>query len=353
MKLEHYISELLFKYDCVIVPGLGGFVANYKSATIQPIQNTFSPPSKSISFNKNLNNNDGLLANFIVQKEGVNFEVASKKIEEFVIEINQDLRLKKRILLNNIGTLFLDTENRTQFEPQNTVNHLLGSYGLPVFQKQPIKHSTIEEKLTKEFKDRTAPLTVVKEAKSRKTKWVAAAVIGIPLAFLAGWMPSNVDLGGDLNYANLNPFKPAEKTIYVPSKSGVVFNEAKKSTVKDQIALADENTYFLEISFDENKTPVVVKLKEQPTAEAVSTYVASSSRELQYHIVGGCFSSKNNARKMVRKLKRAGFNASIVGKRKGLWTVSYNSFVTRREAVNALADAKDHNTKAWILNQPF
>ena len=81
MKIEQCISELLYRYDCVIVPGLGGFVANYKSATIQPIQNTFSPPSKSISFNKNLNNNDGLLANFIAQQEAFGFDDASKKIE--------------------------------------------------------------------------------------------------------------------------------------------------------------------------------------------------------------------------------------------------------------------------------
>jgi len=353
MKLEQYISELLFKYDCVIVPGLGGFVTNYKPATIQPIQNTFSPPSKSISFNKNLNNNDGLLANLIAQKENISFGVATKNIDDAVLLIQQNLKLKKRILLKDIGTLFLDNENRIQFEPQDTVNYLLGSYGLSVFQKQPIQRATIEEKITKEFKDRTAPLTIVKEGKKKSTKWIAAAVIGIPLAFLAGWMPSNVDLSGNLNYANLNPFTPDAQAVYAPTKSEFIFNDTKESTIKEQIDLADENTYFLSVSFNENETPVIVQLKERPVAEAVSTYVESTNRVLKYHIIGGCFSSKNNARKMVRKLKKAGFDASIVGQRKGLWTVSYNSFATRREAVSALANAQDHNTKAWILKQSF
>ncbi len=353
MKLEQYISELLYQYDCVIVPGLGGFVANYKPATIQPIQHTFSPPSKSISFNKNLNNNDGLLANLIAQKENISFDVVIKRIEEYVLTIHRDLKLKKRVLLTDVGTLFLDAENRTQFEPENTVNYLLGSYGLPVFQKQPIKRATIEEKITKEFKDRTTTLTVVKERKGISPKWRATAIIGIPLAVLAGWMPTQYDLTEDLNYANLNPFIPNAKALYVPTKSDFVFNDVKENSVKEQIALADENSYFLTVSFDENETPVVVRLKEKPIAEAVSTYVASSNRKLKYHIIGGCFSSKNNARKMVRKLKKEGFDASIVGKRKGLWTVSYNSFATRKEAVNAFADAKDHNTKAWILNQSF
>ena len=353
MKLEKYISELLFKHDCVIVPGLGGFVANYKPATIQPVQNTFSPPSKSISFNKNLNNNDGLLANLIAQKESVDFSVATKNIEDSVLLIHQDLKLKKRILLKDVGTLFLDNESRIQFDPQDTLNYLLGSYGLSVFQKQPIKRATIEEKITKEFKDRTAPLTVVKEGKKRNTKWIAAAVIGIPLAFLAGWMPSNVDLGGNLNYANLNPFTPDVKAVYSPTKSDFVFNDDKGSSIKEQIDLADENTTFLEVNVDDKESSVVVRLKEKPIAEAVSTYVETTNNGLGFHIIGGCFSSKSNAKKMVRKLKREGFNASIVGKRKGLWTVSYNSFATRREAVKALADAQDHNTKAWILKQSF
>jgi len=230
---------------------------------------------------------------------------------------------------------------------------LLGSYGLSVFQKQPIKRATIEEKITKEFKDRTAPLTVVKERKGISPKWRAAAIIGIPLAVLAGWMPTQYNLAGDLNYANLNPFKPDVKTVYTPAQSDFVIVDSKENSIKEQIALADENTYFLKVSIDENETPVVVQLKEKPVAEAVSTYVAATNRELKYHIIGGCFSSKGNARKMVRKLKKEGFDASIIGKRKGLWTVSYNSFATRREAVDALADAKSHNTKAWILNQSF
>lgn len=353
MKLEQYISELLYKYDCVIVPGLGGFVANYKSATIQPIQNTFSPPSKSISFNKNLNNNDGLLANFIAQKETISFDTATKKIEEYVSTINHDLKLKKRISLNDIGSIFLDSETRIQFEPQNSVNYLLGSYGLSVFQKQPIRRATIEDKITKEFKDRTAPMIVVKDGNRRSTKWIAAAVIGIPLAFLAGYMPMKYDLGSELNYANLNPFTPGLKSVYEPKKSTFVFNDIEESNIKEEISLAGDNVYFLEVVFNKNEAPVMIQLKEKPIAEAVSTYVASSNRELQYHIIGGCFSSKSNAKKMVRKLKNEGFNASIIGKRKGLWTVSYNSFMTRREAIDALANAKDHNSKAWVLNQSF
>ena len=72
------------------------------------------------------------------------------------------------MLIDEVGTLFLDGEQRIQFEPSATVNYLLDSYGLPVFQKQPIKLITNEDKITKEFKDRTAPLVVAKKGSVKK-----------------------------------------------------------------------------------------------------------------------------------------------------------------------------------------
>jgi nucleoid DNA-binding protein len=353
MKIDHYIAELLFQYDCVIVPELGGFIGNYKPASIQSIQNTFNPPSKQISFNKNLNSNDGLLANHIAQREELSYDSACKKITTFVTATQQSLNAKKNVVIEEIGTLFLDNENRIQFEPKTATNYLLGSYGLTSFQKFPIKRATLEDKITKEFKDRTAPLVVVKEEKGSAKKWLVAAAITIPLTFFAIWIPSKYDLGSDLNYANLNPFTPSVTAVYTERTSAPEFEEISELNITAQIVAASEEDYFTSVSFDENKTSVIIKLKEKPIAEAVSTYVATSKPDLEYHIIGGCFSSKNNAKKMVKKLKKAGFDASIVGKRKGLWTVSYNSFATRREALEALTDAKGHNDKAWILNQSF
>jgi len=353
LKIEKYISELLYKYDCVIVPGLGGFVANYKSATIQPIQNTFSPPSKSISFNKNLSNNDGLLANFIAQQESFSFDVASKKIEAYVVKINRSLKLKKNIPLVGIGTLFLDYENRLQFEPENSANYLLESYGLPVYQKQPIKRITIEDKITKKFVDRTAPLVAMNGPENKKSKkWMYSAAL-VFLAFGAGLMADSSNLSGDLNYANLNPFTTNEKAVYTSIPSTVFIPEIKGLTIEEQINAANENSFFIEVALDENEAPFIVQLKEKIVAAPVSTYVAETKKVLQYHIIGGCFSEKKNAKIMVKTLKKQGFDAFIIGKRKGLWTVSYSSFITRKEAVNALENAQGHNDKAWILNKTF
>ena len=49
LQLDSHISYLLHEHDCVILPAFGGFVANYNSATIDPIINLMHPP-KNILF---------------------------------------------------------------------------------------------------------------------------------------------------------------------------------------------------------------------------------------------------------------------------------------------------------------
>jgi hypothetical protein len=65
MKIEQYISQLLYRHQCVTVPGFGAFLTEIQSAHLHENTNSFYPPKKVISFNSHLKNNDGLLANHI------------------------------------------------------------------------------------------------------------------------------------------------------------------------------------------------------------------------------------------------------------------------------------------------
>lgn len=62
IELAQHIEALLLENDCVIVPGLGGFVAHYTPAMRVAEENTFLPPTRIIGFNPQLKMNDGLLS---------------------------------------------------------------------------------------------------------------------------------------------------------------------------------------------------------------------------------------------------------------------------------------------------
>ena len=93
--VAHYISELLFLHDCVILPKFGGFVGNKQSAILNRVTGTLTPPTKQIVFNKNLNTNDGLLISYIENHEGITNEKAQETIRDFTNKLNEKLKNSK------------------------------------------------------------------------------------------------------------------------------------------------------------------------------------------------------------------------------------------------------------------
>ena len=122
--IQKYVVELLFKHDCVIIPNLGGFVAQYKSAALDEVTGFFSPPSKQILFNINLKNNDGLLANEIAQRKQITYNEANELIISFVSNVDQQLNAKKSFTFLDLGTLIFE-ENSLIFKQKSIKNSLL------------------------------------------------------------------------------------------------------------------------------------------------------------------------------------------------------------------------------------
>ena len=71
--LARHIEWLLGENDCVIVPGLGGFIAHYTPARRIEAENRFLPPTRIIAFNPRLKINDGVLVQSYMQVEGVSW----------------------------------------------------------------------------------------------------------------------------------------------------------------------------------------------------------------------------------------------------------------------------------------
>ena len=70
------ISNLLFRYDCVVVPELG-ILAHKIPAKVQESKNAFYPPSSDYHSTTQLQTNDGVLANHISEIEQI-YENATK-----------------------------------------------------------------------------------------------------------------------------------------------------------------------------------------------------------------------------------------------------------------------------------
>lgn len=332
MNLEKHISELLYDHNCVIVPDLGGFVANYTPAKIHPTQHTFSPPSKHIVFNINLKNNDGLLANQIAAFEKKSYEDALKYIDFFVKEVNVQLKSGAKVTIDDIGTLYLDVERNIQFEPTPT-NFLLDAFGLSSFYSPALKEHTIKKRIGKEFNDRDAiPL----EKNKRSVKGLVAIALIVPVLAAFIWIPFKTDLLKNINYSTINPF----------SKKEIVLPPLKKSS---EVAVNKDTIAFKLLQIDSLIQPIASTLIEKVVPDTTAVEVNNIHLEFNFHLVAGCFQVEENAVKFVQSLQAENLSAAIIGKNnKGLYVVSCGDFVTRKDALTELNALRKVQPNAWL-----
>jgi hypothetical protein len=145
--LVQHIENLLPEHDCVVVPGLGGFVQNEVTARIQPGARLFYPASKEIGFNPRLKFNDGLLAQSYQETAGLSFEEANAAIQLAVQEIQEKLDAGKFIRLGRTGTLFM-IEQQLIFRPDHHNHFYPEAYGLTPFTFPLLKPLATGEKIT-------------------------------------------------------------------------------------------------------------------------------------------------------------------------------------------------------------
>ena len=134
LPIEKHIFELLKHYDCVIITGFGGFILNPRNAYLNDITHQIHPPSKEVSFNKNLCTNDGLLANYLTTVEKISYDEACIEIMKFSRKAKLKLHNNKSIFFENIGTLQSNNDGHIEFIANGAFNFDQESYGLRSFQ---------------------------------------------------------------------------------------------------------------------------------------------------------------------------------------------------------------------------
>jgi len=147
MKIEQYISQLLFRYQCVTVPGFGAFLTEFQSAQLDENSHSFYPPKKMVSFNPFIKNNDGLLANHLAQAEKISYEIAVNSIQNEVSHWKTKIQEFGSFSVKNVGDFSLNSENNIVFVPIDQINYLTASFGLSSFVSPAVKREVYKEEV--------------------------------------------------------------------------------------------------------------------------------------------------------------------------------------------------------------
>lgn len=138
------IAELLYEHPSVTIPGLGALVAAYKPAAIDQLEGKITPPSKQISFNKNLLIDDGLLVKHLREKYHLTYGEAMREVDLYAQNVRAMIERREIVTFPQVGRLYKNYEQNYQFLPDET-NFNTDSYGLPTLDYYPVARSVQEK----------------------------------------------------------------------------------------------------------------------------------------------------------------------------------------------------------------
>ena len=380
-ELARHIEVLLLENDCVIVPGLGGFIAHNKAAEFKDSANVFCPPVRTIGFNPQLIINDGLLAQSYMQAYDTDFPDASRKIESVVSQIKDSLYKNGQAELENIGTLYYTMAGVYGFEPYQNAFFSPSLYGLgsfsisPLSELKPVKETTVEPRIMIETvssceedrKEKAKQRHIIKRM-AEHAVGIAAAVI---LFFVLSVPVENTYLDNS-SYASLG----AETMLDAIRSKSMATTSLETKDIKQNNATNRRNNVntlrpvavkSVKVEKAEPKAskevkalPAVAK-KEVVKTEAVKAETkgtkevqkSNSAQNKGLFVIVSSLQTMQDAEKELAKFKKQGYNEATILASDNRYRIALYRFTDKSKAYEKINELrKDEQFKtAWLLNK--
>lgn len=337
-KISKYISELLFIHDCVIIPDFGGFIAN-SNRTIVTNGTVFFPPSKQLVFNKNLTRNDGLLINFIAEKENLSYPEAQFEVKKYVRELNFELKDLNKYLIEKVGEFRFGNELTLQFEQDLSNNFLVESFGL-----SKISFPELSELNNLENEPKIRRLDKESINISIKKSFIRKTLISIPVILALTIIPFKS------NITNQNIVSKASiLDLSLDSSSNIIAKQIDdKTNVKTAMFYEEPENILVEEKL------VVENFKIDTVVEAENNKLEDSFNQFEkgkYYLIVGSFNNAESANVQKQIYDKQGLTTHVMDQGKNRFRVCVNVFENKIEANNQIIKLRKENQKlqVWLL----
>lgn len=380
-ELARHIEVLLLENDCVIVPGLGGFIAHNKAAEFKDSANVFCPPVRTIGFNPQLIINDGLLAQSYMQAYDTDFPDASRKIESVVSQIKDSLYKNGQAELENIGTLYYTMAGVYGFEPYQNAFFSPSLYGLgsfsisPLSELKPVKETTVEPRIMIETVPSCEEDRIEKAKQRHIIKRMAEHAVGIAAAvilfFLLSVPVENTYLDNS-SYASLG----AETMLDAIRSKSMATTSLETKDIKQNNATNRRNNVntlrpvavkSVKVEKAEPKAskevkalPAVAK-KEVVKTEAVKAETkgtkevqkSNSAQNKGLFVIVSSLQTMQDAEKELAKFKKQGYEEATILTSDNRYRIALYRYTDKAKAYEKINELrKDEQFKtAWLLNK--
>jgi len=311
-------------------------MARYVPARLNTLNHKIYPPSRVLSFNQRLDQNDGLLAGYLSEKSNISFEESIKEITIFTGKLRKDLLKHSKVHLLDIGSLTTNAEGGIIFEPEYSEDLWDDGFGLNQLMAPPIVYRVKSKRKT------VAKLTRKPEAASTRVpssvKWTLRLGVPVIIFLLFGIISPKGVQHLQSNYSDI--------------RSGIFWLQTDINATSNTSMTRHIEPYYLNNL--EYRPEVFVRIPV--LSEKMSPGIYPDPAEPispRYHIIVGTINSLEKAEGYANSLSEKGFPAIIAGKNKfGHYRISLNSFLLKKEALEELAAIRnDINPDAWLLKK--
>lgn len=377
--MNKYFIQLFLRENTVILPRFGALTA--------PNGNI-----EEIMFLPHLKTDDGKLAEFIVETEGIDLQDAQNTIAKFIREIETNLSQGESFDIFQFGSFFKNEFGEIEFDSwmKKTKEKKTEKAEKLVKEKEiitPVESESIVEKKVEEIKE----VNIVEEVKEviKKTDDSPSLVFDTKSIKKKSEVEKVVSEGKkkldkkELRFApvletNQPEVEPGEKKknrkpllwilgllsiaavsvgLYVPlvknhekpNTTKVPQNESKKDTLKSKKESSEapvEESLKERISQKEQKentTDAIVQ--EKKSANVIETSANG------FYLIGGVYHSSRSAEKKISKLEKEGISGKILEEGPKKFYVSLTDFTDRKKASKQLKNFRDKGMNVWILEK--
>ncbi len=240
--ITRHIEYLILRHDCVVIPGFGAIIANYRAARIDAELGCMFPPSRTIGFNPAVDHNDGLLASSIARGEDTSIDNAASIISREVAMLKMQLDNTGEYPLGRLGIFSRCDNGPVIFEPFAGTTLSTRLAGLRAIALTPITEM-VKQEAWEEKKRATIP--------ARRRIVNIAASIAVLLFFGTTLTTPIIEHGADFaGFSSHTCTAVAEEMQFVPVKQPCidlsiafpVIKEETPSMLKPEEAVAETAT---------------------------------------------------------------------------------------------------------------
>lgn len=267
--------------DCVVIPGWGALIANYKSSSTS--DGLIEKPRRVIGFNASINHNDGTVATSLMRRHGMSYPSACNFISDSVTTFHRHLAGGTELAFGHLGYFKLGAQNLLEFVPMshdgNSSDEFFGLADLPISSLAATDSSqaTLIEPVTISWRER------MKVAAS------IAAIVGVGLLLST---PVIIDRSTQTASLNIAEVKQSATPL-------VIVKPASQATAADN--------QFVAIDNNGNETAVARQATEHETE--ITDEAASATGT--YSLVLETCHSQRKAEKLSRRYSRKGIHTMI------------------------------------------